>query len=68
MPLLPVMPPQPVIEVLHDFFEMITPVAWAGLAVLVVLVAVRRAPDRREVRAAAGLMAIGVVWSPRSPT
>src|SRR6476619_7178 len=29
----------PVVEVLHDFFNMITPVAWAGLAVLVVLVA-----------------------------
>ena len=52
----------PVVEVLHDFVKMVTPVAWAGLAVLVVLVVVRRVPDRRVVRPVAVLGALGVIW------
>ena len=52
----------PVVEVLHDFFDMVTPVAWAGVAVLVVLIVVRRAPDRRAVRGAAGLAVIAAIW------
>ncbi|MEP6952933.1 MAG: hypothetical protein ABI950_02585, partial [Solirubrobacteraceae bacterium] len=55
----------PVVEVLRDFVNMISPGAWAGVAVLVVLVIARRRtshPSRREARAAVGLAAIGVVW------
>ena len=55
----------PVVEVLRDFVNMVTPVAWAGVAVLIVLalVAPRTShPRRREARAAAVLAALGVVW------
>lgn len=55
----------PVVEVLRDFANMVTPVVWAGVAALVVIVVASRGtsrPPRREVRAATALAAIGVVW------
>ena len=52
----------PVVEVLRDFAHMLTPVTWAGVAVLVVLILARRTPGRREARAAGALAVIGAIW------
>jgi hypothetical protein len=52
----------PTAEVLRQFTSMLTPVVLAGLAALVVLALLRRAPGRRELRASLALGAAGLVW------
>ena len=52
----------PAAEVLKQFFTMITPAIWVGVALLVVVARLRRAPGRREVRTAAALAAGAAVW------
>ncbi len=52
----------PVVEVLRDFAAMVTPAVWAGLGLVLLLAVVRRAPGRREARAAAGLALVAAVW------
>jgi hypothetical protein len=52
----------PVVAVLRDFTAMITPAVWAGIAALVLIALMRRAPGRRELRGALGLAIVGAVW------
>jgi hypothetical protein len=52
----------PIRAVFDQFTGMLTPAVWAGLAALVLVLAVRRAPGRRELAILATLLAGALVW------
>jgi hypothetical protein len=52
----------PIRAVLDQFAGMLSPVVWAGLAALVIVVVWRRAPGRREVAVLGTLLAGALVW------
>jgi hypothetical protein len=52
----------PVRAVLEQFQSMFTPVVWAGIAALVIVVLVRRAPGRRELAVVGALLLGGLLW------
>jgi hypothetical protein len=52
----------PIAEVVRQFTSMLTPMIFAGLGAFVVLALVRRAPGRRELRAALAIGAAGALW------
>jgi hypothetical protein len=52
----------PVHAVLEQFTTMLTPVVWIGLAALVLVVVVRRAPSRRDAAVVGVLLAGALLW------
>jgi hypothetical protein len=52
----------PIRAVLEQFTTMLTPTLWVGVAALIVVVAMRRAPSRHSLAVAGVLLAGAVVW------